>query len=356
MRGAAGADDHLSLVAGMRRDQVERLNAAGSPRSRSSPASTRPRPTGIMPQTLERLRPSGAAAGRRRGRRASLRAAAAGAKRGFRLLPAPSPGDIFFDIEGYPYFERSAASSISGASRIASGDGWRVHVVPVRRPRGREARRSSSSSTSSTRGSRRSPTCTSITTPPYETSALKRLMGEHATREEEVDDLLRREVFVDLYQVVRQSMRISYDSYSMKKVREFFMEAPAQGAVTTAATRSSSSSGAARPATRRFSRRSATTTRRTATPRGCCATGCSSGRAEAERHVRRHHSVDVEAEAADEGARGPRRQSRAARRLTLRRGAASTAVDAPRPRRCCAISSTTTAARPSRSGGPTSSA
>ena len=51
-------------------------------------------------------------------------------------------------------------------------------------------------------------------------------MGEHATREEEVDDLLRREVFVDLYQVVRQSMRISHDSYSLKKVRQFFMPAP----------------------------------------------------------------------------------------------------------------------------------
>ena len=48
-------------------------------------------------------------------------------------------------------------------------------------------------------------------------------MGEHATREAEVDDLLRRGVFVDLYQVVRQSMQISHDSYSLKKVREFFM-------------------------------------------------------------------------------------------------------------------------------------
>ena len=28
-------------------------------------------------------------------------------KRGFGLLPAPSPGDIFFDIEGYPFFEPS---------------------------------------------------------------------------------------------------------------------------------------------------------------------------------------------------------------------------------------------------------
>ncbi len=66
----------------------------------------------------------------------------------------------------------------------------------------------------------------------YEPSALKRLMAEHATREDELDDLLRREVFVDLYQVVRQSMRISHPSYSIKKVRTFFMEGAGQGAVT----------------------------------------------------------------------------------------------------------------------------
>ena len=42
----------------------------------------------------------------------------------------------------------------------------------------------------------------------YEPTALKRLMSEHATREEELDELLRREVFVDLFQVVVSSMRI----------------------------------------------------------------------------------------------------------------------------------------------------
>jgi uncharacterized protein len=39
-------------------------------------------------------------------------------------------------------------------------------------------------------------------------------------------------VFVDLYQVVRQSMRISHASYSIKMVRTFFMEGAGQGAVT----------------------------------------------------------------------------------------------------------------------------
>jgi hypothetical protein len=60
-------------------------------------------------------------------------------------------------------------------------------------------------------------------------------MGQHCTRENEMDDLLRREVFVDLYQVVRQSLRISHPSYSIKKVRTFFMSGAGQGAVADAA-------------------------------------------------------------------------------------------------------------------------
>jgi hypothetical protein len=42
---------------------------------------------------------------------------------------------------------------------------------------------------------------------PYEPAALKRLMGRYATREEELDRMLRAKLFVDLYQVVRHAIR-----------------------------------------------------------------------------------------------------------------------------------------------------
>src|SRR5262249_23539430 len=57
---------------------------------------------------------------------------------------------------------------------------------------------------------------------PYERVALQRLMGEHGTREDELDDLLRGEVFVDLYRVTRQALRLALESYSIKKVEEFY--------------------------------------------------------------------------------------------------------------------------------------
>ena len=43
-------------------------------------------------------------------------------------------------------------------------------------------------------------------------------MGRFATREDEVDDLFRRRVFVDLYRVVRQGIRAGVESYSIKRL------------------------------------------------------------------------------------------------------------------------------------------
>ena len=53
----------------------------------------------------------------------------------------------------------------------------------------------------------------------YEPTALKALMSRYGTREAEVDDLLRRKVFVDLYTIVRQALRLGTESYSLKARR-----------------------------------------------------------------------------------------------------------------------------------------
>ncbi|HEY5426942.1 MAG TPA: TM0106 family RecB-like putative nuclease, partial [Candidatus Tumulicola sp.] len=57
---------------------------------------------------------------------------------------------------------------------------------------------------------------------PYEKVALRRLAQVHCTREYELDQLLRGEVFVDLYAVVRQALAISEDSYGLKSVEKFY--------------------------------------------------------------------------------------------------------------------------------------
>ncbi len=47
-------------------------------------------------------------------------------------------------------------------------------------------------------------------------------MGEHSTREREIDDWLRRELLVDLYRVVRQSLRAGVTSYSIKEIEKLY--------------------------------------------------------------------------------------------------------------------------------------
>ena len=53
---------------------------------------------------------------------------------------------------------------------------------------------------------------------PHELSTLRSLSVEYATREDEVDALLRAEVFVDLYAIVRQGIQVGEESYSLKKL------------------------------------------------------------------------------------------------------------------------------------------
>ena len=57
---------------------------------------------------------------------------------------------------------------------------------------------------------------------PYEPAALKRLTGRYATRESEIDRMLRAGLFVDLYAIVRHAIRASVESYSIKKLEPLY--------------------------------------------------------------------------------------------------------------------------------------
>ncbi len=57
---------------------------------------------------------------------------------------------------------------------------------------------------------------------PYEPTAIKRLVGQHGTCVDEVDQLLRAGVFVDLYRLVKQGIRASVESYSIKSLEPLY--------------------------------------------------------------------------------------------------------------------------------------
>ena len=150
-RARLEADDHLVLVAGMRRGWAERLLADGVDtlaQLGSLPANGDGRPHGLRPESFEKVRHQA---------ELQLRGRVTGThlyellddeeERGFRLLPAPDHGDVWLDLEGHPFYEpargleflfgycyRDDAGEVRYEALWARDrDGERAHLRAVRR-------------------------------------------------------------------------------------------------------------------------------------------------------------------------------------------------------------------------------
>lgn len=136
---------------------------------------------------------------------------------GLAALPAPSRGDLFFDIEGNPYAADYGLEYLFG---VADAEGNYVGKWGL--DRAGEKRAFEEFTDLVIARLQAYPDMHVYHFAPYEPTALKRLMGMHGTREAEVDRLLRGGVLVDLYRVVRQALRASVESYSIKKLEPFY--------------------------------------------------------------------------------------------------------------------------------------
>ena len=140
---------------------------------------------------------------------------------GLTRLPEPSDGDIFFDLEGDPFVDEHGLEYLFGYLFIGeTGEtGYRSEWAFSRADEKKVfegfvdfvmARWA------------QFPSMHIYHYASYEPSALKRLMGRYATRQEEIDQMLRAGLFVDLYQVVRRGIRASVESYSIKRLEPFY--------------------------------------------------------------------------------------------------------------------------------------
>ena len=218
-------DDHLTQVARMRSGQVLALKTAGIETLTAlanAPAAAEP-PARMNPTTFNELRAQ--AALQHRGsyengtpRHELLDAWEVG--HGLCALPAPSPGDVFFDMEGDGLARDVPLEYLFGAIDVhGEYRAWWGHDDA-------EERRAFEGFVDYAIAKlERYPEMHIYHYAAYEKTALRRLMSHHGTREEEVDRLLRNEVLVDLYRVVRQGIRLSTNSYSLKKVERLYMPA-----------------------------------------------------------------------------------------------------------------------------------
>ena len=146
--------------------------------------------------------------------------------RGLALLPAPASGDLFVDLEGDPYFDEGGIEYLFGwavadpppAGMLALESGAPTYHARWALDRAAERRGFEALMDAIMARWASDPNMHVYHFGAYEPSAFKRLMGRYATREAEVDRMLRAGRFVDLHAIVRQSLRASVEEYSIKKL------------------------------------------------------------------------------------------------------------------------------------------
>ncbi|HEX6537910.1 MAG TPA: TM0106 family RecB-like putative nuclease [Candidatus Dormibacteraeota bacterium] len=220
------ADAHLSLVARMRRDQVSKLNAAGVARIEELAGLPRSESVaGLAQPTLDALREQARlqVAGAGRDEQPPLWELLPPSQPGFGLeaLPQPSPWDVFFDMEGDAFTQGEPIEYLFGALEIVDGEPSYHHWIGHTPAQERLAFEQFIDWIIERLDAH--PGMHVYHYADYERSALQRLMGRHGTREAEVDRLLRGGVLVDLYRIVRQSVRLSTEGYGLKQVERLYM-------------------------------------------------------------------------------------------------------------------------------------
>jgi predicted RecB family nuclease len=157
-------------------------------------------------------------------------------KTGFCKLPEPSPGDVFVDLEGDPFVGDSGLQYLFGIATLKPNDLGTQPVAPASPPAFSPAltyqHRWAANPAEEKSAfewfvdfvmARRKefPAMHVYHFGGYEPGAFKNLMGLYATREEEIDSMLRAGLFVDLHAVFKQALRAGVEEYSLKTLEHF---------------------------------------------------------------------------------------------------------------------------------------
>ena len=217
-------DDHLSLVAGIRKLQRKQLNTwqvSTVEKLAKLPLPLEQRPEYGSKDAYVRVREQARVqvAGRNSGK-PEYELLEIIDERGLSRLPQPSPGDIFFDLEGDPFVGLGGREYLFGyvtedtTGKPVYHKKWAIDAE--------EEKRTFEWFVDSVMARWvEHPGMHIYHFTAYEPSALKRLMGRYATREDEIDRILRARLLVDLHTILRQAIRASVEEYSLKALEAF---------------------------------------------------------------------------------------------------------------------------------------
>ena len=234
---------HLSLVAGLRTDQAAKLTDAGlNTIDALATATEQDRPPTLPRRSFDQLRAQALLQVRQDTTRTpsdpqGTVTAEVFSPDGLATLPAPAPGDLFFDMEGYPYHSTQGGRGLEylfGATTEDSQGNETFHAFWAH-DRAQEKKALEDFVDFALARIDADEGAHIYHYASYEVDRLKHLSSEYGTREEEVDRLLREHRLIDLYTVVRKSLRVSQRSYSIKYLEPLYLDTTRSGDVKTAA-------------------------------------------------------------------------------------------------------------------------
>jgi predicted RecB family nuclease len=209
--------DHPTRVAGLGVRYLAPLRAAGIVTVAALGAAGAGAPAGLSGEVFARLRRQ-ARLQHERDATGDLSYELLDPPYGFALLPQTSSGDLFFDLEGNPFWD-SVEGSLEYLWGVIDAAG-RYSAIWAHDRAGERAAFEQFVDLVHAR-LREDPGMHVYHYASYELSVLRRLAARYGTREEEVDELLRRGVLVDLFKVLRGGLVASVPRYGLKDMEAF---------------------------------------------------------------------------------------------------------------------------------------
>ena len=215
--------DHLSQVATITSGQIKKLNTVGISTMQQLAQTKLMTVNSLAPTIFKRLRQQALIQFQSKGKAKPLFQIIKSEpkeRQGLSLMPPHSKMDVFFDIEGFPLDEGGLEYLWGNTFFDESGqrkfiDFWAhnqeqekqcfqdfIHWVYERWLK--------------------DPKMHIYHYANYEIAACRKLMGRYGVCEHEVDQLLRNEVFVDLYKVVKGGLLLGEPRYSIKNVEHLY--------------------------------------------------------------------------------------------------------------------------------------
>ena len=215
--------DNLFQIANITRGQIKKLNKAGIQTMQQLTDTNNRYVSGINLSTYHRLKSQATIQKQSMGHDKPLFqiiAPAPNEKLGLSLLPPHSPADVFFDIEGYP-LEEGGLEYLWGCTYFDENrnrvfkDFWAHNETQEKQAFNDFIK------WVYTRWQNDN-TMHIYHYANYEIAACRKLMGRYGVCEYELDQLLRNEVFVDLYKIVKSSLLLGEPRYSIKNVEHLY--------------------------------------------------------------------------------------------------------------------------------------